>query len=92
MLSVSQQCPDSRLKAISADQRALLRSGNMSNTISLSAIVSPSSTYPGSRNVVVNMWDWDVVVSWNDGADWLASWPDGEKSPLNCGEGGSGQG
>lgn len=64
----------------------------MSNAISLSAIISPSTTVPGSRNVVVNMWDWDVVVSWNDGEDWLASWPDGEQSPLNCGEGGSGQG
>ena len=29
--------------------------GDMRNTMSLSAIISPSSTYPGSRNLVVNV-------------------------------------
>ena len=33
------------------------------------AILSPGST-PGSRNLIVNMWDWDVCASWDDGATW----------------------
>ena len=41
---------------------------------------------------MVNMWDWNVVVSWDDGQNWLADWPTGEQGPLQCGEGGGGQG
>merc|ERR1711957_906390 len=65
--------------------------GDMKNAMSLSAIISPSKTHPGSRNVVVNMWDWNVVASWNDGATWVG-WNSSEKSPSWCGEGGGGQG
>eukprot|EP00935_MAST-01C_sp_MAST-1C-sp1_P002423 g2423.t1 len=65
--------------------------GDMHNAMSLSALISPSSTNPGSRNLVTNIWDWDVVASWDDGKTW-ASWKDGEKSPGQCGEGGGGQG
>ena len=64
--------------------------GDMKNAMSLSAILSPSKTVPGSRNLVVNMWDWNVVASWDDGASW-AGWLDGEASPGYCGEGGGGQ-
>merc|ERR1712232_348722 len=65
--------------------------GDLKNNMALSAIISPSSTYPGSRNLVVNLWDWNVGASWNDGATW-AGWTSLEKSPGWCGEGGGGQG
>jgi len=65
--------------------------GDLKNAMALSAIISPSKTHPGSRNVVVNMWDWNVVASWNDGATWVG-WNSSEKSPSWCGEGGGGQG
>ena len=32
--------------------------GDMRNTMSLSALIAPSTTKPGSRNLVVNIWDW----------------------------------
>jgi len=63
--------------------------GDMHNAMSLSALIAPSSTVPGSRNIVTNIWDWDVVASWDDGATW-ASWNATEKSPGACGEGGGG--
>ncbi|KAL3896681.1 MAG: hypothetical protein SGPRY_013217 [Prymnesium sp.] len=44
-----------------------------------------------SRNLVVNMWDWNVVASWDDGESW-AGWQPHEKAPLGCGEGGGGEG
>eukprot|EP00908_Phaeocystis_cordata_P020842 Transcript_32505.p1 GENE.Transcript_32505~~Transcript_32505.p1 ORF type:complete len:875 (-),score=384.70 Transcript_32505:50-2674(-) len=65
--------------------------GDMRNTMSLSALIAPSTTKPGSRNLVVNIWDWDVAASWDDGATW-AAWAPGEKSPGACGEGGGGIG
>jgi len=65
--------------------------GDLHNNMALSAIISPSSTYPGSRNLVVNLWDWNVGASWNDGTTW-AGWTSLEKSPEWCGEGGGGQG
>ena len=65
--------------------------GDMANTMALSALVSPSSTTPGSRNLIVNLWDWDVAASWDDGATW-AGWAPAEKSPGACGEGGGGTG
>jgi len=64
--------------------------GDMRNAISLSAIISPSADGK-SRNIVSNIWDWDVAVSWDDGAQW-DSWNATEKSPMACGEGGGGQG
>ena len=65
--------------------------GDMANTMALSALVSPSATTPGSRNLIVNLWDWDVAASWDDGATW-AGWAPAEKSPGACGEGGGGTG
>jgi len=63
--------------------------GDLHNTMSLSALISPSTTFPGSRTIVSNIWDWDVMFSENDGKAWQG-WKDGLKSPANCGEGGSG--
>ena len=65
--------------------------GDLRNTMALSAIISPSATKPGSRSLVVNLWDWDVGASWDDGATW-AGWNKNETSPGWCGEGGGGQG
>jgi hypothetical protein len=64
--------------------------GDLHNAMSLSALISPSADGK-SRNIVSNIWDWDVVASWDDGATW-AGWKPGEKSPGSCGEGGGGQG
>jgi len=64
--------------------------GDMKNAMSLSAIISPSKTHPGSRNLVVNSWDWNVGASWDDGATWPA-WKDSEANPYWCGEGGGGE-
>jgi len=64
--------------------------GDLHNSISLSAIISPSKDGK-SRNIIVNMWDWDVVASFDDGASWPLWAPD-EKAPYACGEGGGGQG
>lgn len=63
--------------------------GDMKNAIALSALIAPNKN--GSRNLVVNMWDWDVCASFDDGATW-AGWTPTEKAPGNCGEGGGGQG
>ena len=41
--------------------------------------------------LVLQLWDWDVGASWDDGATW-AGWKPTEKSPGSCGEGGGGQG
>jgi len=68
-----------------------IATGDLHNNMALSAILSPSSTHPGSRNLVVNLWDWNVGASWNDGATWTG-WADGEASPGYCGEGGGGTG
>lgn len=62
--------------------------GDMRNAISLSAIISPSADGK-SRNIVSNIWDWDVAVSWDDGLSW-GTWNATEKSPGACGEGGGG--
>jgi len=64
--------------------------GDMQNTMALSALISPGAK-PGDRNLVVNLWDWDVAASWDDGRTW-AGWAPKEKSPGSCGEGGGGQG
>ena len=64
--------------------------GDLHNAMSLSALISPSKTTPGSRNIVSNIWDWDVVATWDDGKTW-AGWATGEKAPASCGEGGGGQ-
>jgi len=56
--------------------------------MSLSAIISPSKDGK-SRNIVSNIWDWDVAVSWDDGTSWQ-SWTKDEKDPNRIGEGGGG--
>jgi len=65
--------------------------GDMHNSIALSVIISPSKDGK-TVNIVANLWDWDVVVSFDGGASWQVQWPHAEKSPLGCGEGGGGQG
>ena len=40
--------------------------GDMANNMILSALIAPNKE--GSRNLVCNIWDWDVVSSWDDGA------------------------
>lgn len=62
--------------------------GDMHNAMSLSALIAPSLDGK-SRNIVSNIWDWDVAASWDDGATW-AGWAPGESSPSWCGEGGGG--
>merc|ERR1719223_2029384 len=52
--------------------------GDLHNAMLLSALISPNTN--GSRNIISNIWDWDVVASWDDGATW-AGWRDGEQSP-----------
>eukprot|EP00947_MAST-08B_sp_MAST-8B-sp1_P001533 g1533.t1 len=64
--------------------------GDMANCMILSALISPSADGK-SRNLVCNIWDWDVVMSRDDGATWTG-WNSTEKSPGSCGEGGGGQG
>ena len=63
--------------------------GDMHNTMSLSALISPSKDGK-SRNIVSNIWDWDVAFSVDDGATW-SGWQPGEQDPGSCGEGGSGE-
>ena len=63
--------------------------GDMANNMILSALIAPNKE--GSRNLICNIWDWDVASSWDDGATW-AGWNATEKSPGQCGEGGGGQG
>merc|ERR1711865_1097800 len=63
--------------------------GDMTNAMILSALIAPNGD--GSRNIVCNIWDWDVVSSWDDGATWVG-WNSTEKSPGQCGEGGGGSG
>jgi photosystem II stability/assembly factor-like uncharacterized protein len=62
--------------------------GDLHNSMSLSAIISPSKDGK-SRNIVSNIWDWDVAVSWDDGKSWK-SWTKDEKDPNQIGEGGGG--
>lgn len=62
--------------------------GDMHNAMSLSALIAPSLDGK-SRNIVSNIWDWDVAASWDDGKTW-AGWGPGESSPSWCGEGGGG--
>ena len=40
--------------------------GDMHNAMSLSAIISPSKDGK-SRNIISNIWDWNVAASWDDG-------------------------
>ena len=64
--------------------------GDMRNAMALSALIAPNAV-TGRRNIVVNLWDWDVGASWDDGLTW-AGWNATEKSPGSCGEGGGGTG
>eukprot|EP00729_Bicosta_minor_P018866 gene18866-11470_t len=62
--------------------------GDMTNTIQLSALISPSRDGK-SRNIVSNAWDWNVAWSTDDGDNWI-EWTKDEKSAMWCGEGGTG--
>ena len=44
--------------------------GDMTNTIQLSALISPSRDGK-SRNIVSNAWDWNVAWSTDDGDNWI---------------------
>jgi photosystem II stability/assembly factor-like uncharacterized protein len=65
--------------------------GDMSNAMALSALISPGkSGLASDRKIVVNMWDWDVTASWDNGKTW-PSYPDkSPNTPYGCGEGGGG--
>ena len=66
--------------------------GDMKNAMALSALISPARGTkggPGERNIVVNLWDWDVAFSADDGQSWCG-WNKTEQSPGACGEGGGG--
>ena len=62
--------------------------GDMHNNMALSALISPSKDGK-SRNIVVNLWDWNQAFSIDDGATWRG-WATSEAAPYTCGEGGWG--
>jgi len=62
--------------------------GDMTNTIQMSALISPSKDGT-SRNIVSNSWDWNVAWSTSDGDEWI-EWTKEEKSAMWVGEGGGG--
>jgi hypothetical protein len=62
--------------------------GDMHNNLALSALISPSKDGK-SRNIVVNLWDWNQAFSIDDGATWRG-WAPSEAAPYACGEGGWG--
>jgi len=72
----------------SKDHTLISACGDLHNSMSLSAIISPSADGK-SRNIVSNIWDWDVAASWDDGASW-GDWTKDEKNPSSIGEGGGG--
>ena len=62
--------------------------GDLHNNMALSALISPSKDGK-SRNIVVNLWDWNQAFTINDGATWRG-WAESEAAPYACGEGGWG--
>lgn len=62
--------------------------GNLHNNMALSALISPSKDGK-SRNIVVNLWDWNQAFTIDDGATWRG-WATSETAPYGCGEGGWG--
>lgn len=62
--------------------------GDLHNNMAMSALISPSKDGK-SRNIVVNLWDWNQAFSIDDGATWRG-WATSEAAPYACGEGGWG--
>ena len=62
--------------------------GDMHNNMALSSLISPSKDGK-SRNIVVNLWDWNQAFTIDDGATWRG-WGKSEAAPYTCGEGGWG--
>jgi len=62
--------------------------GDMHNNMAMSALISPSKDGK-SRNIVVNLWDWNQAFTIDDGATWRG-WAKSEAAPYTCGEGGWG--
>jgi len=62
--------------------------GDLHNNMALSALISPSKDGK-SRNIVVNLWDWNQAFTIDDGATWRG-WATSEAAPYTCGEGGWG--
>jgi len=62
--------------------------GDLHNNMALSALISPSKDGK-SRNIVVNLWDWNQAFTVDDGATWRG-WAQSESAPYSCGEGGWG--
>ena len=62
--------------------------GDMHNNMAMSALISPSKDGK-SRNIVVNLWDWNQAFTIDDGATWRG-WAKSEAAPFACGEGGWG--
>ena len=80
---------DQGLGIVDGDSNILINAvGDLHNNMALSALVSPSKDGK-SRNVVVNLWDWNQAFSIDDGATWRG-WAMSEAAPYTCGEGGWG--
>ena len=84
-LHTIQQC---RFILNGTDNNLINAVGDMHNNLALSALISPSRDGK-SRNIVVNLWDWNQAFSVDDGATWRG-WATTEAAPYACGEGGWG--
>ena len=80
---------DQGLGILDGDNNTLINAvGDLHNNMALSALISPSKDGK-SRNIVVNLWDWNQAFSIDDGATWRG-WATSEAAPYSCGEGGWG--
>jgi len=80
---------DQGLGILDGDNNVLINAiGDMHNSMALSALISPSKDGK-SRNIVVNLWDWNQAFTIDDGATWRG-WATSEAAPYTCGEGGWG--
>ena len=61
---------DQGLGILDGDNNTLINAvGDLHNNMALSALISPSKDGK-SRNIVVNLWDWNQAFSIDDGATW----------------------
>ena len=82
-----------------ADERNLTlinANGDLSNSITITVAVSPGDGTDAGRYLVVTVWDWNVLASWNGGKTWPATpgrcWdhcPGDDGGPGTIGEGGA---
>ena len=80
---------DQGLGIADVDSTTLINAiGDLHNNMAMSALISPSKDGK-SRNIVVNLWDWNQAFTIDDGATWRG-WADSEAAPYTCGEGGWG--